>query len=399
MPVLRRFGADGRKALLDAAPEASVEHRCSCRRSRAVEPMDRVAHSAGPAPVRPSTWRHLRLDTLPHVVTEATGGVRSMKTFPTAKIRNVALVGHGGAGKTTLAEALLLRAGAINRLGRVEDGTTVVRLRPRGAEAPASRCRSPGARSSGRATRSTCSTRPGYADFVGDVAAALRVADLAVFVVSAVEGVEVQTEVGLADGRRARPPPHDLRQQARPRAGRRSRARSTSCSDRFGAGVAPLELPIGEEAGFRGVVDLLTDTAYVYDGRHGARTGADPRRDGGAGARGARRPGRGHRRRRRRPDGALPRRRGPVASRSSSTRWPTASRRPRVFPVCAARPPRLIGIDRLADFICEIGPSPLDRPPVDGRGRRHDVEVAPDADGRAARVRVQDDRRPLRRPA
>ena len=80
--------------------------------------------------------------------------------------------------------------------------------------------------------------------------------------------------------------------------------------DRFGAGVAPLELPIGEEGEFRGVIDLLTDTAMIYDGslaRRHAGTGA--RGAGGRGALGARRAHRGHRRRRRRPHGALPRRR------------------------------------------------------------------------------------------
>lgn len=53
-----------------------------------------------------------------------------MKRYPTAKIRNVALVGHGGAGKTSLAEALLHRAGVVNRMGRVEDGTTVCDFDP-----------------------------------------------------------------------------------------------------------------------------------------------------------------------------------------------------------------------------------------------------------------------------
>src|SRR4029453_1040114 len=111
---------------------------------------------------------------------------------------------------------------------------------------------------------------PGYADFVGDVWAALTVADLAVFVVSAVGGVEVQHEViwrraadlgvprlvfvNKLDRERAsfQRPPDQLR-------------------DVFGAGVAPLELPIGEEASFRGVADLLTDQAWTYEGGKGSQ--------------------------------------------------------------------------------------------------------------------------------
>src|SRR5581483_2297378 len=108
--------------------------------------------------------------------------------------RNVALVGHGGSGKTTLAEALLHCAGAIPRVGRVEDGTATCDTEPEEVKRQLS------------ATLALASFTwhdhkinlldcPGYADFFGEVAAALSVADLAVFVVSAVEGVEVQTEM------------------------------------------------------------------------------------------------------------------------------------------------------------------------------------------------------------
>ncbi len=106
---------------------------------------------------------------------------------------------------------------------------------------------------------------PGYADFIGDVAAALRAVDLVVCVVSAVEGVEVQTEVAwrMAEARGI-PRVIFVNKLDRERA---SFDRTLDqLKERFGAGVAPLELPIGEEGEFRGVIDLLTDTAMLYDG-------------------------------------------------------------------------------------------------------------------------------------
>ena len=117
-----------------------------------------------------------------------------MKSFPTSKIRNVALVGHGGAGKTTLAEALLHFSGATTRMGRVEDGTTASDhdAEEQKRNMSLSLALVPFEHDGHKVNLLDA---PGYADFVGDVAAALQAADLAVFVVSAVEGVEVQTEV------------------------------------------------------------------------------------------------------------------------------------------------------------------------------------------------------------
>ncbi len=117
-----------------------------------------------------------------------------MAITPTTKIRNVALVGHGGSGKTTLAEALLFRAGVISRAGRVEDGTTVCDVEPEEIKRKQSLSLAL-APFDWEGHRINLIDTPGYADFIGDVQAALRVADLAVFVVSAVDGVEVQTEV------------------------------------------------------------------------------------------------------------------------------------------------------------------------------------------------------------
>ncbi len=193
-----------------------------------------------------------------------------MKVYPSAKIRNVALVGHGGSGKTSLAEALLFVAGAIPRLGRVEDGNTVCDFDPeeerRGISV--SMALAPFEHDGHKVN---VLDTPGYADFVGDVAAALRVADLAVFVVSAVEGIEVQTQMAWRIAEQAKVPRAvfvnklDRERASFPRT-------LDALKSTFGAGIAPLELPIGEETSFRGVVDLLTDTAVTYDGASGKGT-------------------------------------------------------------------------------------------------------------------------------
>ena len=106
-----------------------------------------------------------------------------MKVYPPEKIRNVVLVGHNGAGKTTLAEALLYRAGAVTRQGTVEDGSTLLDYdeeeHKRGMSM--SLAMSP---FEWHDHKINLIDTPGYPDFIGDVHAGLRVADLAVFVVS-----------------------------------------------------------------------------------------------------------------------------------------------------------------------------------------------------------------------
>jgi elongation factor G len=189
-----------------------------------------------------------------------------VKTFPSAKIRNVALVGHGNAGKTTLAEALLYSNGLIQRMGRVEDGNTVSDFDPEEHKRGISTNLSiiPFEYDGFKINILDC---PGYADFVGDVVAAMRVADLVLFVISAVEGVEVQAEIVWKMAEAAGlPRAVFINKLDRDRA---SFSRTTDdLKNRFGAGIAPLQLPIGEEADLSGVVDLLSDKAYTdSDGR------------------------------------------------------------------------------------------------------------------------------------
>lgn len=281
-----------------------------------------------------------------------------MKRYATGQIRNVALVGHSGAGKTSLAEALLHRSGAIPRLGRVEDGTTACDFDPeehkRGislsmAVAPVE----------WRDHKINLVDTPGYADFLGEVAAALRIADLAVFVVSALDGVEVQTEE-VWEMARALGVPRMVFVNKLDRERASYDATLAQLRDRLGAGVAPLELPIGAEGSFRGVADLLTGTAHVYeDGVPHAEDLPDDmvalvdqvRDDLVEGIVVA--------------DDAMLERylEGDVPSLEELERTlHDGLAGATVFPVLVGSATREIGIDRLADLIVEIGPSPLDRP-------------------------------------
>ena len=186
-----------------------------------------------------------------------------MKVYPPEMIRNVALVGHNGSGKTTLAEAMLYRAGALQRLGRVEDGNTVMDYDPeehaRGMSLALSM-----APVEWHDHKINLIDTPGYADFIGDVHAALRVVDLAVFVVSAVEGVEVQTDAIWRIAEQLGVPRMIFINKLDKERASFDRTLEQLRS-RFGAGIAPLELPLGSESSFHGVADLFTNRAYVYD--------------------------------------------------------------------------------------------------------------------------------------
>ncbi len=301
-----------------------------------------------------------------------------MKRYATGQIRNVALVGHGGAGKTSLAEALLHRAGAINRLGRVEDGTTACDFMPEEQRRGLSLSLSV-APFEWRDHKVNLIDAPGYADFLGDVSAALRVADLAVFVVSAADGVQVQTEVAWRMAAA-----HDLPRMVFINKLDRERASFDATlnqlRDRLGAGIAPLELPIGEEAAFRGIADLLTATAHLYENGvpHTEEIPAEMA-------------DLEHQVRDNLVEGIV------VADDDLTERYLEGESigldelertlhdgiaLATVFPVVVGSATTEIGVDRLADFLVESGPSPLDRPTTITAGDA-DVEVEADAKGDA----------------
>src|SRR5688500_17945733 len=126
------------------------------------------------------------------------GGEPRMKVYDAAAIRNVALVGHGGSGKTQLVSAMLFAAGAVNRLGKVDDGTTTTDFDEEEI-ARKHTLSSSLAHAEWQKTKINIIDTPGFANFLTDARAAFRVTEAALVVVDAVSGVEVQTEKLWAD--------------------------------------------------------------------------------------------------------------------------------------------------------------------------------------------------------
>jgi len=198
-----------------------------------------------------------------------------MKVYETDHIRNLALIGHGGSGKTTLAEALMYQTGVIGRMGKVENGTTLSDTDVDEVQRQISINTSLLPVQYGGYKLNVLDT-PGFADFINDVYGALHVADAALVVVDAVNGVEVQTERywRLAD---ARALPRLLLINKMDKEHASFDTTLGALKRRFGNRVVALQLPIGEQSSFRGLIDLVTMTAYQEtDDNSAPQAGAIP---------------------------------------------------------------------------------------------------------------------------
>lgn len=189
-----------------------------------------------------------------------------MKVYSPEKIRNIAIAGHSGSGKTTLCEALLYSTGAINRLGRVEDGNTASDHDPDEIHRKVSISTSiiP---CEFKDHKINVLDTPGYADFIGEVIEALRAVNAVLIVVDAVHGVQVQTEEvwRLAEERNL---PRLFFVNRLDKENADFVKTVTDLQDAFGKMVVPIQLPIGAEASFSGVADIMTNKAYIYkDGK------------------------------------------------------------------------------------------------------------------------------------
>ncbi|HEX2120321.1 MAG TPA: GTP-binding protein, partial [Thermoanaerobaculia bacterium] len=185
-----------------------------------------------------------------------------MKVYSGSEIRNVAIVGHNDTGKTTLVSELLFNTGANTRMGRVEDGTTTTDFDPDEIERKHSiSCAM--AFVEWKGTKINLLDSPGFGIFIMEAKAAMRVADSAAVLVSGVTAVEVTTEkVWKFAEEFALPRVIIINKLDRERA---SFARTLEAlQKKFGKNVVPIQLPIGEEKDFHGVIDLVSMKAYTY---------------------------------------------------------------------------------------------------------------------------------------
>jgi len=185
-----------------------------------------------------------------------------MRVYESDSIRNICLLGHGAAGKTSLTSAMLFDTGAVNRLARVEDGNTVTDWEEEEIERKIS-ISSALAHCEWNKRKINILDTPGYRPFMAEMKLALRAADAGIVVVDAVAGVEVQTEKAweFCD-EFAQPRLLVVNKMDRDNA---SFERSMqSLEEAFGRSAVPIQIPIGSERDFAGIVNIITNKAYKY---------------------------------------------------------------------------------------------------------------------------------------
>ncbi len=187
-----------------------------------------------------------------------------MKKYGIDKLRNAILVGHQASGKTTLGEAILFNAGVASRVGRVEDGNTILDSSPEEVAKVISIDTGVAFCEIAKSKVNLVDT-PGYEDFVGQVLAALPVVEGGVVVMSAESGVEVGTlKTWKYLDRYRLPRIVCLNKMDKEHANFEKAVEDAKAQ--LGAKVMPLQLPIGQGESFKGVVDVLSKKAYVYSG-------------------------------------------------------------------------------------------------------------------------------------
>lgn len=187
-----------------------------------------------------------------------------MKVYTAEHIRNVALISHVGTGKTSLVDAALYDSGAVTRQGKVDEGSSVADYDPDELKRRMT-LNTKVLPTEWKNTKINFIDTPGYADLVGEVKAGLRIADAALVVVTAEKGVEVGTELTWQYAGERNLPRMVLVNKL-DRENTSFDQALESLRKQFGLKVVPLQLPIGEQASFRGVIDLVSQKGYTFEG-------------------------------------------------------------------------------------------------------------------------------------
>ncbi|MFQ5657485.1 MAG: elongation factor G [Candidatus Methylomirabilales bacterium] len=298
-----------------------------------------------------------------------------MKVYDATHIRNVGIVGHGQEGKTSLTEAILFDTGAVNRLGRVEEGNTITDF----DEAETERGISIGAAvafSELKGVKLNLIDTPGFSNFLTDTRICLRVADVALILVNGVDGVKVQTEKvwGYAE-EYGLPVVFFVNKMDRERADLFRTIEDLRKG--LNPGAILTQIPIGAETGFRGVVDLRTMKAYTYqaDGSGKFKEEEVPAelKDQASEFQHALIEAVAE------SDDALLERyleSGSLSAQDLQEGLRRAIGTRRLFPVLCGSATKNIGIHPLLDLLVDCCPSPLDRPPVEGREKKSEQRIS-----------------------
>jgi elongation factor G len=185
-----------------------------------------------------------------------------LKSYQTDQLRNIGVVAHGSAGKTSLVEAMLFNTGAINRLGRVEDGTTTSDFHPEEIKKQVT-IHTSLIPCEWKNTKINVLDTPGFSDFISDVKGVLRVVEGALFVVCAVAGVEVQTEIiwSMADEAKL---PKVIFINKMDRENANFNKVVDEIKETLNGSFLPVQIPIGAAESFSGYVDVISQKAYKY---------------------------------------------------------------------------------------------------------------------------------------
>ena len=197
-----------------------------------------------------------------------------MKSYAPNDIRNVALIGHGGAGKTRLAEALLFRAKAIPRVGSTAEGTSVLDYLPE-EQARESSVSLAAASFDYDGKKITLVDTPGFPDFEAEVVAGLAATDAAILVVAADAGMEVGSELTWRKSR-ARKMPALIVVNGMDREQANAENALASIQDKIGPKAVALQIPMGSGGSFEGVVDVLRNEATTFAGDGAGKKGPVP---------------------------------------------------------------------------------------------------------------------------